>query len=110
MLGDVVRVCMADVPRGFRERPGLLHDPPRRTRGPPAGRGFGSSRDQRVDDRRLYALIKLLKHGAHRRSQLGRTHGLQRSVDLGVFRWHAISPVTKTTSHNALGAYALRRR
>jgi hypothetical protein len=35
MLGHVVRICVADVARRVRERLGLLHDPLRRTCGPP---------------------------------------------------------------------------
>ena len=50
MLGHVVRICVADVARRVRERLGLLHDPLRRTCGPPTRRGLGGSADQRVDD------------------------------------------------------------
>ena len=109
MLGHVVRICVADVARRFGERLGPLHDPLRGTCGPPARGGLGGSRDQRVDDRGPYVLIELFQDGAHGCTQLWRAHGVQRSVDLGVFRRHAMSPVAKT-SHNALRAYALRRR
>ena len=100
MLGHVVGICVADVARRFGERPGLLHDPLRRTCGPPARRGLCGSRDQRVDDRGLHVLIELLQDGAHGCAQLWRAHGFQRSVDLGVFRRHAMSPAAKT-SHRA---------
>jgi len=65
--------------------------------------------DQRVDDRGPYVLIELIQDGAHGCPQLWRAHGFQRSVDLGIFRRHATSPVAKTC-HSALRAYALRKR
>ena len=101
MLGHVARICVADVARRFGERPGLRHDPLRGTCGPPARGGLGGSRDQRVDDRGPHVLIELLQDGAHGCTQLWRAHGVQRSVDLGVFRRHAMSPAAKA-SHSAL--------
>jgi hypothetical protein len=109
MLGYVVRVCAADAARRVRERLGVLHDPLRRTCGPPTRRGLGGSPDQRVDDRGLDVLIELIQDGAHGCPQLWRAHRFQRSVDIGVFRRHATSPLAKTC-HSALRAYALRTR
>jgi hypothetical protein len=109
MLGHIVRIRVADVARRFGERPGVLHDPLRGTCGPPARGGLGGSRDQRVDDRGPHVLIELFQDGAHGCTQIWRAHGVQRSVDLGVFRRHAMSPAAKTF-HSALRAYALRRR
>ncbi len=109
MLGHVVRICVADVARCFGERLGLLHDSLRGTCGLPARGGLGGSADQRVDDKGPYVRIDLFQDGAHGCPQLWCAHGFQRSVDLGVSRRHAMSPVAKT-SHSALRAYALRRR